>query len=169
MAVGNAAGRPHAERLRSDLDEIRAELVKTVRGLAPDELDWSPRPDLKMRSFRQLLQEIGAMEQLTLHMARHGQEKDWEAAWNAIAGDDIGALLACLESVRAETLAYLDACTEETLQTPVALAPEWQGYFHAPAVEPEELMRWIARHEYYHLGQMVTYQWQRGNESVLDG
>jgi len=29
-------------------------------------------------------------------------------------------------------------------------------------VEPEELLRWVVRHEYYHLGQMITYQWQRG-------
>ena len=155
------SARPHAQRLQGDLDEIRAQLLEIVQALTPEELDWSPRPDLKMKSFKQQLQEIGTMEKLTAHMAQHQEVLDWNTVWQSLDKPDIAALLSDLAAIRAETLAYLDACTEERLQTPIPLDAEWQGYFHAPAVEPEELLRWIARHEYYHLGQLIAYQWQR--------
>jgi hypothetical protein len=29
-------------------------------------------------------------------------------------------------------------------------------------LEPEEALRWIAMHEYYHLGQIITYRWSQG-------
>ena len=156
-------GRPHARRLHGDLAEIRAQLQETVQALTPEELDWSPRPDLKMKSFKQILQEIGAMEKLTCHMAQHHEELDWNTVWQSLDKNDSTTLLSSLSAIRAETLAFLDAFTEEQMQTPIPLSPEWQGYFHAPTVEPEELLRWIVRHEYYHLGQLITYQWQRGS------
>jgi uncharacterized damage-inducible protein DinB len=161
-------GRPHAQRLRADLGEIRAELLETVKALTPDDLNWAPRPDQKMKSFKQILQEIGAMEKLTCHMAIHQEELDWSTVWQSLDKNDSEALLSDLTAIRTETLAYLDACTEEQLQTPIPLTSEWQGYFHAPVVEPEELMRWIVRHEYYHLGQLVIYQWQRGHNPTSD-
>ena len=160
-------GRPHGQRLRSDLAEIRAQLLQTVQTLTPDELDWSPRLDLNMKSFKQILQEIGTMEKVTCHMAQHHEELDWNVAWQSLDKNDSAELLAALTAIRAETLAFLDGCTEAQMQTPLPLTPEWQGYFHAPVVEPEELLRWIVRHEYYHLGQLVTYQWQRGNNSTV--
>ncbi|HLJ53383.1 MAG TPA: hypothetical protein VKT77_00005, partial [Chthonomonadaceae bacterium] len=72
-----AASRPHAERIRSDIAEIRAELVKTLAGLTAADLDWSPRPDLKMKSFKQILQEVGTMEKVTRHMASRQEVLDW--------------------------------------------------------------------------------------------
>ena len=160
-------GRPHAKRLRGDMEEIRAELMQTVQTLTAEELNWSPRPDLNMKSFKQILQEIGAMEKVTFHMAQYQEELDWNGVWQSLDKSDSAALLAALSAIRAGTLAFLDACAEEQLQTPIPLTPEWQGYFHAPVVEPEELLRWIIRHEYYHLGQLVTYQWQRGNPPAI--
>ena len=106
------------------------------------------------------------MEKVTCHMASYQEELEWPAVWESLDKNDLTTLLADLANIRAETLAFLDACTEEQLQTPMPLTPEWQGYFHAPTVEPEVLLRWIVRHEYYHLGQLVTYQWQRGNLPV---
>lgn len=162
-------GRPHAARLRADLEEIRAELLQTVQGLGAEELDWSPKPDLQMKSFKQILQEIGTMEKLTCHMAVHHEVLDWGQVWEALETEDVATLLAGLAAIRAETTAFLETCTEEQLQTPVPLNAEWQGYFHAPAIEPEELFRWILRHEYYHLGQIVIYQWQRGSNPLHHG
>jgi uncharacterized damage-inducible protein DinB len=159
-------GRPHAERLRSDLDEIRAELVKTIQGLPPDELNWAPRPEMK--TFKALLQEIGAMEEVTRHMAAYQETRDWGAIWQELDKDNIEAMLSALDTIRAKTLVYLTDCTEEQLETPIPLPKEWQGYFNAPVVEPEELLRWIVRHEYYHLGQIIIYQWQRGHNPHTD-
>lgn len=161
--------RPHVQRLRGDMAEIRAELLQIVQALTPEELNWSPRPDLNMKSCKQILLEIGTMEKVTCHMAQHHAELDWNTVWQSLDKNDSTTLLSSLSAIRADTLAFLDTCTEEQLQTPLPLTPEWQGYFHAPSVETEELLRWIVRHEYYHLGQLVTYQWQRGNIPAASG
>jgi len=165
MTIVNA-GRPHSQRLRQDLEEVRGQLLEVVQGLPSDELNWVPQPDLGMKSFKQILQEIGTMERLTCQMAIDQQMLDWGAVWQTLETDETETLLSSLKAIRAETLAFLDTCTEEQLETPVSLPTEWQGYFHAPVIEPEELLRWILRHEYYHLGQLVTYQWQRGKNPL---
>lgn len=165
MTVVNA-GRPHAQRIRQDLEEIRGMLLQTVQGLSPEELNWVPQPNLNMKSFKQILQEIGTMEKLTCQMAVDQEMLDWGAVWQSLETEDITTLLDALKAIRAETLAFLDACTEEQLETPVPLPTEWQGYFNSPVIEPEELLRWITRHEYYHLGQVVIYQWQQGREPL---
>jgi hypothetical protein len=53
----------------------------------------------------------------------------------------------------AETLGYLNACSEE----------QWQVYW-SDAIEPEETVRWITRHEDYHLGQIISYRWLLGDD-----
>jgi len=168
MTIVNT-GRPHSQRLRQDLEEVRGQLLEVVQGLTPDELNWVPQPDLSMKSFKQILQEIGTMERLTCRMAIDQGMLDWGAVWQSLETDETETLLTGLKAIRAETLAFLDTCTEEQLETPVSLPAEWQGYFHAPVIEPEELLRWILRHEYYHLGQLVIYQWQRGKNPLSEG
>lgn len=156
-------GRPHAERLRYDLDEIRTELVAVVKGFLPEELNWAPRPDMK--SCKQLLLEIGTMEELSRRWVTHRELPDWGTTWNSLDGADADAVLAALDGVRAETLNYLRGCTEEQLQTPIPVPESWQQFFPGvPDIEPEELFRWIVRHEYYHLGQLVTYSFECGHK-----
>ena len=156
-------GRPHKDRLLYDLNEVRKELTQVVNRIPPDDLDWAPRPDMK--SYRGLLLEIGVMEQISIRWLTRQQEGDWKAIQNSIAWPDNepASALRALEQVRAETLDYLNACTEERLQTPVPLPQSWHQYFNSPVVEPEELLRWIIRHEYYHLGQVITYRWTQGD------
>jgi hypothetical protein len=38
----------------------------------------------------------------------------------------------------------------------------WAPFVGDTTLEREELFRWLARHEYYHLGQIVTYRWIQG-------
>lgn len=155
-------GRPHAERIRYDLTEIRKELTETVKDLTPDEMNWVPNADTGMRPIKQLLQEIGTMEAVTLRMATSGEYLDWVAVTQSLDKSNITDLLAAMSEIRKTTVAYLESVTEEQLETPMPLNAEWQGYFGVDSLEPEELLRWIVRHEYYHLGQIITYQWQRG-------
>nr|CAA9266267.1 hypothetical protein AVDCRST_MAG63-2749 [uncultured Armatimonadetes bacterium] len=159
-------GRPHAQRLRHDLDEIRAELVQAVNELTPGGFDWAPRPD--MRSCKQLLQEVGAMEALSRRWVTHRELPDWEATSQALGGEDAPSTLSALEGVRSETLEYLDRCTEEQLETPIPIPEEWRQYFEGTSeIEPEELLRWVARHEYYHVGQLNTYGFLRAANGGL--
>ena len=155
-------GRTHAERIRYDLTEIRKQLTETVKNLTPDELNWVPNLETGMRPIKQLLQEIGTMEAVTLRMATSGESLDWVAVTQSLDKDNITDLLAAMSEIRKTTVAYLETVTEEQLEAPMPLDEQWQGYFGIATIEPEELLRWIVRHEYYHLGQIITYQWQRG-------
>jgi|GEM_PF-2017606 len=154
--------RPHKDRILSDLNDIRKELIDTVNQLSPDELDREFPHGIK--NYRAILQEIGAMEAITVGVLK-GESDDWEAAVAKAGckGPDAASVVADLSKLREETVAYLEAATEDQMETPFDLPQSWHGYFNAPHVEPEELFRWIVRHEYYHLGQMITMRWMDGH------
>lgn len=157
-------GRSHQERLKFELDVIRRELIQQVNALQREELDWRPQSDMK--SFRQLLLEVGATELISLRLMRDQELLPWEAAWEKIERntEECASLLKALEAVRTDTLSYLAVCDEERLQTPIPLPVEWCGAFgDVKEIEREELFREIARHEYYHLGQIITYRWLQGH------
>jgi uncharacterized damage-inducible protein DinB len=155
-------GRPHRDRLLDELKGIRTELAQEVERLKPEEFDWAPRPDMK--TFAALLREIGAMEKLCVHWLTHQTVLDWKEAADALVwknGEPDSAVEA-LERVREETRSYLNRCSEEQLETPVSLPEAWHVYW-GPTVEPEEMIRWVGRHEYYHLGQIISYRWILGD------
>jgi hypothetical protein len=148
--------RPHAQRLLQDLKQMRADLKETVRELGPDRFEWEPRPG--MRTCKNLLIEIGTMDALSRGLASRGELLSWNTVWNSLDKGSMEETLVALDEVRAETIAYLESVTEEQLETPIPLPEAWQEYFdNAKFIEPEELINWIARNEYYHYGQLNTY------------
>ena len=151
---------PRAERLQSEFDEIRSELIDVVSPLTPEEFEWAPREDMK--NIRSLLREIGAEEKETsfclIEKVRMDREED--IVWS---GDDIQSTLADLASIRIDTLEYLDNVEEQELQLPNVLPEAWQSALGKKSMEPEELLRRVIRHEYYHLGQIITYKWILGH------
>jgi hypothetical protein len=156
------SGRPHSQRLLGELKEIRSELNGEIQRIQPDKWDWAPGPDMK--SYRALLLEIGAMEKVCIHWVIRKETLDWEAVQKSLAweGTDPTAAVESLARVRAETVQFLESCTEEQLQTPLAVPEEWRQYW-GNAIEPEEAFRWVGRHEYYHLGQIIIYHWILGD------
>ncbi len=131
----------HGERLRLELDGTRKILIQTAGSLTPDELDWSPNPKASMKSFKQVLQEIGTMEAVTLHMAAYREALDWGAVWASLAKSDTESLLGAMNDVRDKTLAYLNRSDDAALATLIPLSPEWQGYLGAPVVEAAVLLQ----------------------------
>ncbi len=77
------------------------------------------------------------------------------------SGDDLNSILKDLEDIRRETLRYLDSLSDDDLHKPVEMPESWHQYT-GPRLEPEEMIRWIARHEYYHLGQLIYNRWLLG-------
>jgi uncharacterized damage-inducible protein DinB len=154
--------RPHRDRLLNDLEQIRKELIGEVRKLKPEEIDWAPQPGMK--SCRALLLEIATMEKECMHWLSHGEMLDWKGIENSIAWPDQEpqSALNALERVRAETLAYLNDRTEADLEASLPVPEEWRQ-FMGETIEPEEIVRWVTRHEYYHLGQLITYRWILGD------
>lgn len=152
--------RTHAERIRTDLTDIRKELIEVAGALMPDVLSAPPAPGV--RTPRELLQEIGTMEVMSLSWSARQEMPDWGEVWNRLDAPTSEQIMANLAAVRADTLAYLATCTEEQLETPIPLADDWRQFFNNDThIEPEELLRWVAKHEYYHLGQLYTYQFLR--------
>lgn len=155
--------RPHATRLLADLAEIRQELVSEASQIPTHQLDWAPATGMK--GYRELLIEIGGIESENLYLVLEGKA-DYDAAVVRVGGKgpDIHSVLDDLARIRAETVAYLERVTEEQLQTPIPLPESWYPLFGGlTEIEPEELFRWIIRHEYYHLGQLITMRWIQGH------
>ena len=155
-------GRPHRDRLLNDLEQIRKQLIGEVQRMKPEELDWAPRPDMK--SCRALLMEIATMEKGRMHWLSDREILDWKEIENSLAWPDKEpqSALNALERVRADTLAYLKHRTEAELESAISVPEEWQRHLGA-TIEPEEIVRRVARHEYYHLGQLITYRWILGD------
>jgi uncharacterized damage-inducible protein DinB len=156
------AGTPHAERLLRELAETRAELSAEIAKVKPDDLGWAPKEGMK--TYGAILQEIGTMEKLCIRWVTETQLLDWTAEDKALAAaPDPASLMKLLDEIRTETVQYLQSVSEDTLEMPIDVHPDWHQYM-GPRLEPEEFVRWISRHEYYHLGQIVSYLWIQGND-----
>ena len=154
--------RPHSTRIQANLDDIRRELVNNVSPIPDSDLGWAPAAGMK--SYRDILQEIGVMEKLCAHWIATGDLLDWNPP-AFIPAETCANALAELEAIRTETSKYLTNVTEETLQTQIPVPPSWQQYM-GKEIEPEEVVRWIAQHEYYHLGQIISYRWSQGHSPI---
>lgn len=146
-----------SERLIHELTSIREELKHELERVSDAELDWAPSEGMK--SYRAQIQEIGAMTAETTTVLTEGRIPSWEEAEAKVRGESVAELVASLDETLATLLSHLRAgfCEER-----IAIPEEWEAFFGTAILEPEELVRWIARHEYYHLGQIVTYNWIRG-------
>src|SRR5262245_25043136 len=109
-------GRPHKDRLIYDLAEVRKELTEEVAKLKPGEFTYAPKDDMK--NCRALIQEIGSMEKICVTWIDKQQMLEWDAAV-AWSGDNADAIMKDLTAIRSETIAYLHAATEDTLQVGV--------------------------------------------------
>ena len=152
--------RPHNARLLRNLDDVRKEFVETVSSIKDEEMDYAPAQGMK--SYRALFQEIGTMEKLCTSWLAEENFLEWDMSAYA-PSKTLQSGLSELDSIRAETKAYLDSASEEKLETAIDVPGPWQQYM-GTQVEPEEVVRWIAQHEYYHLGQIISYRWIQGHD-----
>jgi uncharacterized damage-inducible protein DinB len=162
------AGRPYGERLLIDLREIRKALVSEVSRVTPEEFDTAPGEGMK--SYKALLREIGIEEKETItwivrRVLPNFKAPEWDSAWGDMpwTGEDLESALRDIATIRVETVQYLENASEEELETPIPLPEPWKEYFSLNEMEPEQLIQLVARHEYYHLGQIVTYRWLAGD------
>ena len=150
--------RPLRDRLLHELRSIREELAEDVRKIT--DLDYAPVEGMK--TYRALLKEIGAMEYESATMLREGRIPDWKECEARVQGESAIDILQSLAAIREVTLSYLDGATDKELHNPRIVPDSWAEYFGDKELEAEELLRWVARHEYYHHGQIVSYRWIQG-------
>jgi len=158
-----------ADRLRHELTSIRKELVEEVARIPEDGFTWAPAEGMK--PYRDLLLEIGTMERESATFLSTGRVPEWQPMWDSLAerAQSPSSLMKAMEADRADILRYLDEADDERFRTTLPIPQDWHELFGAPALEPEEMLRWIARHEYYHLGQIITYNWIRGDNPYKRG
>lgn len=150
-----------AERLLIEMRQIREELRQTVSPIADTDLDYAPAEGMK--GYRALLQEIGAMQAETMLFLTTGKVPEWSDCGAMIHGDTFAALLETMDAVQSSLTAYLQGAEDDELRSTLPMPEEWVGFFETHRIEREELVRWVCRHEYYHLGQIVTYRWIQGH------
>lgn len=151
-----------AERLIHELLQIRAELREVVAPIPDSDIDWAPEPSMK--SYRQQLHEIGAMQAETAIILTEKRMPSWDECKANVQGDSLPSILASLDGTLNELINQLKLMTDDELRSTFPLDESNAKFFGvAVHVELEELIRFIARHEYYHLGQIVTYRWIQGH------
>ena len=155
------ASEPVTEKLLNDFREIRDELDLEVRRFTPGEFTWEPRPGMK--SCKELVQEIGVTEIECAQWMRGGSVEKWDDIWESLRPmlTDPESSLAALTEIRRGTVELIGKMTNEALHTSRPTPQAWHVW--RTGIEPAELLRWLARHEYYHLGQIITYRWLLGD------
>lgn len=129
--------------------------------LTPEMLDWAPAEG--MRTVRGQLIEIIEVE---IPLATYAKESrlptDEEFAAAMGKPETLEELITKLQEVRQKTLDCLDSLTDAELEEAVP-TNAWFGSFWQPELPRAELFLNIAAHELYHIGQLVTYLWLRGD------
>ena len=148
-------------RLEFDLGSVRKELVEHVSRIQSAEFGYAPSPGMK--SYRDLIVEIGAMEVESCTLLATGVVPSWADCEARVRGDTAQDLLASLNDIRRFTLVWLEDATPEDLAKAIPIPESWWPYMGREKIEAEEFIRWISRHEYYHLGQIITYRWIQGH------
>ncbi len=145
------------------LSNVRGWLDTVLRRLTPESLEWSPAPG--MRTVAGQLVEIIAIEAPLVPYLKTGHVLT-EAEVEAIVGDahNLNHLLQVLIAVRHNTLDYLKSLTQEELFEVVPSGEAWFGTLWLPAMPRAEHFLNIAEHEYYHVGQLISYLWYKGEE-----
>ncbi|MBN9501284.1 MAG: hypothetical protein BGO01_07645 [Armatimonadetes bacterium 55-13] len=153
----------HHELLRANLASVRKDLTETFPHLSAELLPWAPMQG--MRTVHGQFVEIVSTEFMLVQRMKGSTPQpsgDLDAQLWAISSVD--GLIARTEEVRTETLAYLDSLSNRELDEPVThLSAGFRKYLELDEVPRAELFRFIARHESYHAGQLVSYLWSRGN------
>jgi hypothetical protein len=153
--------RPLRDRLIFELNQIRDELRDTVAPIPTAELDYVPHEGMK--GYRAQLIEIGAMLAESVVFLTTGKVPEWKDCEARVKGNTAAELLASLDSHGSELLHYLESSSDEDLLEVLPIPADWEWCFGTGLIEREELVRWVARHEYYHLGQIIAFRWSQGH------
>jgi uncharacterized damage-inducible protein DinB len=141
---------------------VRRDLDPIVDRLTPDLMKWAPAAN--MRTIAGQLVEIVATEMQLVARLKNGREISDPAALEIIGdGENLDNLRCALTDTRQQTLAYLDSLSETELAEEIAFEGGWFASLMLPTVPRAEIFLNIADHEWYHVGQLTSYLWARGD------
>lgn len=151
------------ELLKGRLATVRADLDEVMSRLSDDILDWAPTEG--MRTVEGQLAEIAATEVQILKWIQNQEALSFvTAAAEFTSIKSVGDWKETLHKQRAETLRYIDALSTDELEELVQFPSDWFEALQLPAVPLSEGIRSLAQHEWYHVGQLVSYMWSRSDD-----
>lgn len=150
----------HHDLIRAELASVRSDLAETFSHLSDEFLDWAPAPG--MRTVHGQFVEIISTERSVVDRIKGEPRRDPDEEDAPLwAEKTVAGLIALLEETRADTLRTLESVD---LDQPVEINAGFASYLGLDPVPASELFRFIARHESYHAGQLVSYLWARGSD-----
>lgn len=112
----------------------------------------------------QLVEIIGTEIQLVTRL-KDGQSLSDSAAQEIIGDcESLDNLRRALITARQQTLNYLELLSEDDLAEEVAFDAGWLASLTLPTIPRAEVFINIADHEWYHVGQLTSYLWERGED-----
>ena len=148
--------------LKARFAMARQDLEQVLSRLSDADVLWAPREE--MRSVGGQLLEIANKEKETLAWIQQGIWPDEDADAFDAQASSIASIKAALDSIRADTIAYIDSHSESELHEPIPCPERWWEALRLSQCPRSEVLRNVAAHEWYHTGQLVSYLWMRGDD-----
>jgi len=144
------------------LAETRKELNDVVNHLEPSLMTWAPREGMRTIAG-QLIEIAGSELQVVEWLQNACMVSDEEVLARIETTEDLDRLKEFLAEVRAQSLAYLEGLSDAELAEAVPI-PRWHESLGLPTVPRGEIFIGVCQHESYHMGQLVSYLWARGDD-----
>lgn len=151
------------ELILARLAFVRRDLDEVLTRLSDDLINWAPGN--KVRTMESQLLEIAVNEVISIAVLRDGVVlSDAEAESKLAHRSTVESLTEMLAVVRADTISYIEILTEEELAEPVQATNPWYASFGLSMVPRYDALTSIALHEHYHVGQLITSLWFKGDD-----
>lgn len=147
--------------IRSQLSSVRNELAESFPHITDEMLGYAPVDG--MRTIHGQFAEILSTETTIIKRIR-GEERisypELEDSYLEIKS--VAGLIAKLKEIRSQTLEILNSADDAELARPVETSKDFASWLELDQPTVSEMLRFIARHESYHSGQLVSYLWAYG-------
>lgn len=155
------------ELLIGRLEIVRSDLNDVLKNLEGVDLDWAPGEGMKSVSAQ--LQEIAGTERQQHAILNEQVDADHDQLFRDCHRTTLADYVVLLGEVRAETNEMIQHISDSELERMIPIKAEWFESLNCEMVPKAEIFRSMAAHEWYHVGQLVSYVWIRGISPYLPG
>ena len=149
--------------LKSRLALVRRDLNQIMTRITPEMLDWAPAAGMRTVAG-QIIEIVGTEYQLIVLLKQGRLLSDPEAAERIGDPASLANLRRAMLDIRRESLEYLDSLSESDLEHEVAFNGGWFGSLTLSTIPRAEVFVNVSDHEWYHVGQLTSYLWFRGDD-----
>ena len=147
--------------MKTRLSLVRGDLLTALGHVSDEMLAWAPAEG--MRTVDGQIREIAQTELQIMGLLKTGDAPTFESVAAQVRRDSVAGYRELLDQVRADTVTWIDSQTDEQLDATVAVPGGWFEALGLENTPKSEVLRSLAAHEWYHVGQLVSYLWFRGD------